>query len=164
MDTVLQVIRDEPVPPRRLNPSIPRDLETICLKCLEKSQARRYASASDLAAELAALPCRRADRARPVTRPERAVKWARRKPAIAGLLGLVSLVTGSGSAACSGSGARQFGLATSPTRKVETPGTRPILQKAGALNRKTVAKRPSKPGRRRNFKPNWPSNVCMTCG
>jgi serine/threonine protein kinase len=47
MDTVLQVISDEPVPPRRLNASIPLDLETICLKCLEKAPARRYASGAD---------------------------------------------------------------------------------------------------------------------
>ena len=46
MDTVLQVISDEPVPPRRLNASIPRDLETICLKCLEKEPGERYASAA----------------------------------------------------------------------------------------------------------------------
>ena len=52
MDIVLQVLSDEPVPPRRLNASVPLDLETICLKCLQKEPARRYASAADLAADL----------------------------------------------------------------------------------------------------------------
>ena len=62
MDTVLQVISDEPVPPRRLNASIPRDLETICLKCLEKEPGERYASAAAPGGRPAAVPGGRADR------------------------------------------------------------------------------------------------------
>lgn len=52
MDTMLQVLNDEAVPPRQLNPSIPKDLETICLKCLQKEPRRRYATAHDLADDL----------------------------------------------------------------------------------------------------------------
>jgi hypothetical protein len=67
MDTVIKVLSDEPVPPRRLNASIPRDLETICLKCLEKDPRRRYGAA------------------RAVGAAERTVKWVKRRPVIAAL-------------------------------------------------------------------------------
>jgi len=96
MDTVIQVISDEPVPPRRLNASIPRDLETICLKCLEKESGKRYPSAAALADDLGRYLAGEPIVARPVTRVERAVKWAQRRPAIAALLGLVALVTALG--------------------------------------------------------------------
>ena len=96
MDTVIQVISDEPVPPRRLNASVPLDLETICLKCLEKEQGKRYASASALAEDLGRYLAGEPIVARPVTRSERAVKWARRKPAIAALMGLVAIVAALG--------------------------------------------------------------------
>jgi hypothetical protein len=96
MDTVIQVVSDEPVPPRRLNASIPPDLETICLKCLEKEPGKRYASATALAEDLGRYLAGEPIVARPVTRVERAVKWARRRPTIAGLLGLVALVTALG--------------------------------------------------------------------
>src|SRR5262249_26856601 len=52
-ETVLLVLTEDPVPPRRFQPQVPRDLETICLKCLEKKPGRRYASAQSLAADLA---------------------------------------------------------------------------------------------------------------
>ena len=61
LDTMLQVSSDEPVPPRQLNPGVPRDLETICLKCLEKSIPRRYATAAGLGRRSAALSRRPAD-------------------------------------------------------------------------------------------------------
>jgi WD40 repeat protein len=85
MDTILQVLGDEPVPPRRLNASIPRDVETICLKCLEKVPARRYAGALALREDLQRYLDGRPIVARAVMMLERATKWARRRPAIAGL-------------------------------------------------------------------------------
>jgi eukaryotic-like serine/threonine-protein kinase len=96
MDTVLQVLSDEPVPPRRLNASIPRDLETICLKCLEKEPGRRYASAAGLAADLRRFLAGEPIAARPVTRLERLAKWARRKPTLAAayMLGLLAVLLG----------------------------------------------------------------------
>jgi formylglycine-generating enzyme required for sulfatase activity/tRNA A-37 threonylcarbamoyl transferase component Bud32 len=85
-DTILQVVNDEPVPPRQLSPAVSRDLETICLKCLNKDPGRRYASAADLADDLHRLLAGAPIAARPVSRTERAIKWARRRPAVAALL------------------------------------------------------------------------------
>jgi serine/threonine-protein kinase len=79
------------VPPRRLNVSVPRDLETIILKCLEKEPRRRYGSAAALAEDLKRFLDGEPIVARPVTALERALKWARRRPAIAALLALVGL-------------------------------------------------------------------------
>src|SRR5262249_48541396 len=80
LDTVLQVMADDPVPPSKLRAKLPRDLETICLKCLHKDPARRYASAGDLADDLRRFQRREAITARPVGRWGRGGKWMRRHP------------------------------------------------------------------------------------
>lgn len=81
--TLQQVVDADPVPPRQLNAGVPRDLETICLKCLRKEPGRRYAGAADLAADLARFEAGEPILARPVTRAERFALWCRRNPALA---------------------------------------------------------------------------------
>ncbi len=82
---VLQIMREEPPSPRMLNSSVPRDLETICLKCMEKDPAKRYQTAADLAADLKYWLDGRPIVARPVGTAERFWRWFGRNPRIAGL-------------------------------------------------------------------------------
>src|SRR5262249_31838769 len=96
VDTLLMVRTDEPVPPSRLRPKLPRDLETICLKCLQKDPHKRFGSAAELAAALRRFLAREPIRARPVPAWERALKWARRRPAVAALVALIFLVSATG--------------------------------------------------------------------
>jgi WD40 repeat protein/serine/threonine protein kinase len=84
-ETLRLVIDSEPVSPRLLNPSVPRDLETLCLKCLEKEPAKRYATAQALADELSRFLRHEPIEARPVSGLENAWRWCRRKPGIASL-------------------------------------------------------------------------------
>jgi serine/threonine-protein kinase len=89
LDTLEQVRTSPPVLPSRVRPKLPRDLETICLKCLEKSPWKRYPSAAALANDLRAFLAGAPIQARPVRFWERGLKWAQRRPAVA-LLVLVS--------------------------------------------------------------------------
>ncbi len=88
---LVRVMSEEPAPPSRLAPKVPRDLETICLKCLSKEPARRYGSAEALADDLRRFQAGEPVQARAVGRLERAVKWARRRPAAAALVGVTAL-------------------------------------------------------------------------
>ncbi len=94
-EILVQVQSSEPIPPRQLNPSVPEDLQSICLKCLQKEPSRRYASARELAEDLERFIAQKPVRARPVTTAERAWLWCRRRPLLAALwLSLVMAVLG----------------------------------------------------------------------
>ena len=88
---LVQVLHDEPRPPRQLNDKIPRDLETICLKAMAKLPARRYARAQDLADDLRRWLDREPILARPIGPAERLWRWCRRNPLAASLLITVSV-------------------------------------------------------------------------
>jgi tetratricopeptide (TPR) repeat protein len=99
-ETQRQLVAEEPVPPSRLNASVPRDLETICLKCLQKEPERRYATAAALADDLKRFAEGRPIQARQVGWTERAWRWGRRNPTAAALLltalAFVAIASGGG--------------------------------------------------------------------
>ncbi len=90
-DTLLQVVNQDPVPPRQLNAKVPRDLETICLTCLRKEPGKRYRAAGDLVEDLERFLNGQPIQARPTGIGERTWKWAKRRPAAAALI-VVSLL------------------------------------------------------------------------
>ena len=96
-----QVIHDDPPSPRKLNATVPKDLETITLRCLEKDIKRRFSTAGELAAELRRYAAGEPIHARPITRTERVWRWCKRKPVVAGLgaavLALLAFVAIAGS-------------------------------------------------------------------
>jgi serine/threonine-protein kinase len=112
MDTLQQVQNLEPVPPRYLQPRVPSDLETICLKCLQKEADKRYASSQDLADDIARFIAGEPILARPISTTARVMRWAKRNPRVAALSAslltvLLTLALGSTVAAFRISQARQ---------------------------------------------------------
>jgi tetratricopeptide (TPR) repeat protein len=96
LETLGQVLDREPVLPRQLNPVVPRDLETVSLKCLRKEPQKRYPDAAALADDLGRYLDGRPVQARRVSRMERLVKWVRRRPAAAGLAAALVLLAAVG--------------------------------------------------------------------
>jgi eukaryotic-like serine/threonine-protein kinase len=90
--TMRQVLYQEPVAPRELNAALDRDLDTICVKCLQKEPSRRYATADELADDLERYLAGKPIAARPISTVERVVRWRRRNPLSAALSGLVALL------------------------------------------------------------------------
>ncbi|MCX6632914.1 MAG: serine/threonine-protein kinase [Candidatus Solibacter sp.] len=95
-ETVQRVVYDEPVSPRLLSPGVPRDLDTVCLKCLEKEPGKRYTTAQMLAEELGRFLEGQPVHARPVSRPAKVWRWSQRNPRLATAIGaaLLSLLLG----------------------------------------------------------------------
>jgi WD40 repeat protein len=92
LDTIQQVLQLEPIPPSRLNAKVPRDLETVVLKCLEKDPSSRYTTAGGLADDLRRFLEDRPIRARRAGRAERAGRWCRRNPVLAALIASVAVL------------------------------------------------------------------------
>jgi serine/threonine-protein kinase len=92
IETLNQVKNAEPVPPSRLVPGLPRDVETICLKCLQKEPHKRYPTAGELAEDLRRFLDNEPIQARPIVWWERLIRWCRRNPRIAGLVGTVGVL------------------------------------------------------------------------
>ncbi len=158
--TLLKIRDTEPVAPRELNAGIPRDLETICLKCLEKEPGARFGSAQELADELGRFLKGEPIRTRPISAWERTWRWCRRKPALAGLAGAMVVLAVVSTATAIGLGvtrqrlqrerdeAQALAYASDMFRASEALGNNRIYEARNLLEA-------NRPGPRRREQPNW---------
>ena len=143
-----QVMVEDPVAPRLLNPEVPRDVETICLKCLERDSGRRYESAQALAEDLRRFLAGEPILARPISKAGVFIRWCRRRPALAAAWLLAGILTiGSTSAAIIINKQRQdVSVALSKVQTAEAAGRERLrearIAEAHAVRRTTI------PGRR----------------
>src|SRR5262249_3265634 len=137
LDMLVQVRSQEPLRPRSLDPRCNRDLETICLKCLEKDSQRRYGSAEALADDLERWLASEPIHARPVSAWEQLVKWAKRRPASAALL------VGVGGFVASGLGVVDWGW-----KQAETAGRAAAERAVGEAEARRKAEEKEKQARR----------------
>lgn len=122
METILLLTTCEPASPSVFQPRLPPDLVTICLKCLQKEPARRYASAADLADDLRRFLSHQPIQARPISGLEKTIRWSRRNPALAASLAMLALVVLAGMAAITSLwlyAERERGDAEASARKTE---------------------------------------------
>jgi serine/threonine-protein kinase len=130
VETERQLLTREPVRPSQLNARVPRDLETICMKCLQKEPQHRYGNALELADDLRRYQRGEPIAARPVSRPERVARWARRNPARAALILTALALLGLGAVA----GANRWRLQIQ--RRAEIAKWAPRLELVEQLERK----------------------------
>lgn len=131
LETLHHVSEGEPPPPRSLRPGVPRDLDTICMKCLERRPDRRYRDGSDLADDLGRFLEARPIRAQPASGWTHLEKWIRRRPAHAALAGLLVLTLIASMVGLAWSGAREKRYNTNLRQALEK--TRESEQKAQRL-------------------------------
>lgn len=150
---IVQILRDEPPPPRRLDGRIPKDLETICLRCMEKSPEKRYASAKEVASELRCFLRGKPILARPITDLARAWRWCVRNPLVsllsaasitllvgAAVVGSIGYITTSIAKQASESAREDMRLALGRSRMAQEEASRE-RQKSEALLEKETALR-----------------------
>jgi eukaryotic-like serine/threonine-protein kinase len=138
LDTIDQVRNNEPVPPSQLQPKLPRDVETICLKCLEKDPARRYADVAALAEDLRLFQAGEPIQARPVSDMERLWRWCLRNQRVAKLAAVIAFlivlvtVISTVSAVVFAHQNRKLGLAnkTAEDRRIEAENKQQLAEEA----------------------------------
>jgi WD40 repeat protein len=154
LDTVLQVLGDEPVAVRKLQPKVPRDLETVCHRGLQKDPRQRYASAAALAEDLRRFGAGEPVAARPVGVVGRAVRWALRRPAVAALLAAVALVSAVGLAGILwsyGEALAQRNAAQAEARRADEQAADARREKERADDKAADAQRQAEAARRQEY-------------